>query len=65
MGILVALWAAAVLVPTATVPAAPASAVMLALLRKVLLFRLAIFDIVVSILCDLDSSRLILDDRRY
>jgi hypothetical protein len=49
LGILVELWAAAVLVAAAAVPATPANAVMPALLIKVLLFRLVMLDIVVSI----------------
>jgi hypothetical protein len=46
LGILVKLWAEAVSLTVATVPAAPASAVIPALLMKVLLFNPTIFDIV-------------------
>jgi hypothetical protein len=47
LGILLELWADAVLETVATVPAAPANAVMLAFLIKVLLFIPTIFGIVI------------------
>ena len=49
LGMLLELWAEAVLETVATVPAAPASAVIPALLMKVLLFSPTIFDIAVPL----------------